>query len=118
MNNYDLVRMLDVVSGTFLHDMPIEQPFYVDYMISRVNSNYAVSTAIDSCGKTKLYVHDLQCLKETDSVQTHFLLATIHLECPVKEMLMNDTRIVCLSDENMFVIDLKPIDRLRCPESC
>ena len=40
------------------------------------------------------------------------------LECSVKEMLMNDSRIVCLRNDEMFVGDLKPIDGLRCPQSC
>ena len=119
MNNYGLVRMLDVMSGTFLHDMPFEKPFYVDCMICRVNSNYVVSAAISSCsGKTKLYVYDLKCLKETDVAPTHLLLTTIVLECKVDAMMMNETRIVCLSDRKMYVVDLKPIDRLRCPNSC
>ena len=39
------------------------------------------------------------------------------LECPVKLMLMNASRIVCLNNDEMFVGDLKPID-LRCPQSC
>jgi hypothetical protein len=65
-----------------------------------------------------LRVYDLKCLKETDAVPTHLLLITIDLKLNVKRMLMNETRIVCLSDKNMYVLDLKPVDRLRCPESC
>jgi hypothetical protein len=65
-------------------------------------------------------VYDLECLKETDAVPSHLLLTTIEIERRVEKMLMNETRIVCLypscSDCEMCVVDLKPIDRLRCPE--
>jgi hypothetical protein len=116
--NSHFVRMLDVVSGTFLHDMP-KEPSLLDRYIIRVNSNYAVTAAVEGSGrKSKLSVYDLKCLKETGTVPSHLLLATIDLECGVLAMMMNETRIVCLSDENMYVVDLKPIDRLRCPESC
>ena len=67
---------------------------------------------------SKLYVYDLKCLKETDADPTHLLLTTIDLECKIEAMRMNETRIVCLSDKNMYVVDLKPVDRLRSPESC
>jgi hypothetical protein len=78
----------------------------VDCIISRVNSNYAVAAATPNySGKTKLHVYDLKCLKETDSVPTHLLLTTIDLECKVKEMLMNETRLVCLSYGDLHVID-------------
>ena len=72
----------------------------------------------------------MKCLKETDSVPTHTLLTTIELEGEVVAMRMNETRIVCLRlnlfffinqtlrDENIYVVDLKPVDRLRCPEPC
>ena len=82
-------------------------------MIFRVNSDYVVMTNI----YPKLYVYDLKCLKETAAAPSHLLLTTIDLECPVKEVLMNETRIVCLSNNKMFVVDLQPIDCLRCPES-
>ena len=123
MNSDCLVRILDVASGTFLHDIRMK-PSSFDYMITRVNSNYVVIAAVeinsemDSGGKTKLSVFDLKCLKETDVVPTHLLLTTIDLKCEVKRMAMNETRIVCLSDKNMYVVDLKHVDRLRCPEPC
>ena len=60
----------------------------------------------------------MKCLKETDVVPTHLLLTTIDPKWKVKRMTMNETRIVCLSHRYIDVIDLKPIDRLRCPESC
>ena len=107
----NLVGVLDVASGTFLRDIRIK-PSTNYHMIFRVNSNYVVMNNLDS----KLYVYDLKCLKETAAVPSHLLLTTIDLGCPVKEMLMNETRIVCLSDKNMFVVDLQPIDRLRCPD--
>ena len=37
----------------------------------------------------------------------------IDLCCEVVAMRMNETRIVCLSDENIYAIDLKAIERLR-----
>jgi hypothetical protein len=114
MNNCELVRMLDVASGTFLHDMLFNLPLYVGCMIGRVNSNHVV-IAISKEGHTTLYVYDLKCLKETDCVPTDPLLTTIDLECIVLAMLMNETRLVCLSYDKMCVVDLKPIDRLRCP---
>jgi hypothetical protein len=115
--NQNFVRMLDVASGTFLRDMPIEPSSYG--YISRVNSNYVVTSAImRSRPKSKLHVYDLKCLKETDSDPTHLLLTTIEVEGEVVGMRMNETRIVFLTGKNMFVVGLKPIDRLRCPESC
>ena len=104
MNNDCLVRILDVASGTFLHDIRVE-PASIDYVVmARSNGNHST-----------LYVYDLKCLKETDTVPSHLLLTTIDLECQVKKMLMNETRIACLSKQEMFVVDLEPIDRLRCP---
>jgi hypothetical protein len=114
--NSFFVRILDVASGTFLHDMPVEPPIYSDSGITRVNSNYFVVAGKYS--NSKLYVYDLECLKDTDADPTHLLLTTIDLECDILAMMMNETRIVCLSDKNMYVVDLKPVDRLRCPESC
>jgi hypothetical protein len=108
----NLMGILDVSSGTYLRDIRIK-PSKNYQMIFRVNSNYVVMNNRDS----KLFVYDLKCLKETVAVPTHLLLTMIDLECQVKEMLMNETRIVCLSNK-MFVVDLQPIDRLRCPESC
>jgi hypothetical protein len=116
MNNDCLVRILDVASGTFLHDIRVEPPS-IDCITIRVNSNYVVIARPNGTRST-LYVYDLNCLKETDTVPSHLLLTTIDLEFKVREMLMNETRIACLSKQNMFVVDLKPIDRLRCPESC
>jgi hypothetical protein len=107
----NLVGILDVASGTFLRDISIK-PSKNYYMIFRANSNYVVMTNID----LKLYVYDLKCLRETAAVPSHLLLISIDLECPVKEVLMNETRIVCLTNNKMFVVDLQPIDRLRCPE--
>ena len=110
------VRMLDVTSGTFLHDMPMKLSYF-DVMFTRVNSNYVVIVATNRI-RSMLRVYDLKCLRDTDAVPTHLLLTKIDLQFSVKRMLMNETRIVCLSDKNMYVFDLKPVDRLRCPESC
>ena len=112
MKEENLIGILDVASGTFLHDISIK-PSKNYHMIFRVNSNYVVMTNLDS----KLYVYDLKCLRETAAVPTHLLLTTIDLECSVKEMLINETRIMCLTNNKMFVVDLQPIDRLRCPQS-
>ena len=112
------VRILDVVSGTFLRNMP-KEPSHFKRFIAKVNSHYAVTVAVEGSGrKSKLSVFDLKCLKETNLVPTHTLLTTIELDCEVLAMMMNETRIVCLSDKNMYVVDLKPVDRLRCPEPC
>ena len=116
MNNDRLVRILDVASGTFLHNIRME-PSSFDCIISKVNSNYIVIATIQNWNST-LHVYDLECLKETDVVPTHLLLTTIKLEWKVERMTMNETRIVCLSKKNMYVVDLKHIDRLRFPESC
>jgi hypothetical protein len=110
----NMVGILDVASGAFLRDIRIK-PSKNYQMIFRVNSKYVVMINLHS---KELYVYDLKCLKETDTVPSHLLLTTIELKCEVKKVLMNETRIVCLSDKNMYVVDLKPIDRLRCPESC
>ena len=116
MNSEGLVRILDVASGTFLHDIRMELSSF-EYIIARVNSNYVVIAIINK-GFTTLYVYDLKCLKETDVAPTHLLLTTIELRRNVKRMAMNETRIVCLSYGLLHVIDLKHVDRLRCPESC
>ena len=122
LRNKNLVRILDVASGTFLRDMRME-PDHPDSIIlfCCANSSYV---AMLSCNNvySKLNVYDLKCLKETDTVPSHLLLTTIDLECKVKKMLMNETRIVCLYDVprsrdcKMYVVDLKPIERLKCPE--
>ena len=92
----------------------------VMYLLYRVNSNYVVIATIKNGldEHSTLYVYDMKCLKETDVVPTHLLLTTIDLKRKVKRMMMNETQIVCLSHDCIDVIDLKPIDRLRCPESC
>ena len=110
--NEGLVRILDVASGTFLQDIRMEPPS-MPWKIC-ANSNYVVI----ACSSSKLHVYDLNCLKETDSVPSHLLLTTIDLECHVTWMLINETRIVCQSYGNLHVVDLKPIQCLRCPESC
>ena len=116
MNNDCLVRIFDVASGTFLHDIRTE-PSCFDCVISRVNSNYVV-IARSNGNRSKLFIYDLKCLKETDIVPSHLLLTTIDLECQGKKILMNETRIACLSDCKMYVVDLEPVDRLRCPGVC
>ena len=40
------------------------------------------------------------------------------LGCKICAVLMHENRIVCLNNKNTYFVDLKPIDRLRCPESC
>jgi hypothetical protein len=111
------VRMLDVGSGTFLHDMLLGTDGF-RRIIVRVNFNYVVVAAIErnSSSQSKLYVYNLKCLKETDVIPSHLLLTRIDLDCEVVAMMMTETRLVCLSKTNMYVVDLKPIDRLRCPE--
>jgi F-box-like len=111
----DLVRILDVTSGTFTRDIRME-PGQLDSIICCANSNYV---ALVSCNRfySKLHVFDLKCLKETDAASSQLLLISIDLERTPIWMLMNETRIVCLSNCEISVIDLKPIHRLRCPES-
>ena len=75
----NLVRILDVASGTFPRDIRIK-PSKNYHMIFRVNSNYVVMNNLDS----KLHVYDLKCLRETAAVPSHLLLTTIDLECTVK----------------------------------
>jgi len=114
----DVVRILDVASRTFLRDIRIKPSINSD-MIFRVNSNYVVIANVES----KLDVYDLKCLKETDAVPSHLLLTSLELPWTVIKVAMNETRIVCLSKYgesygDMYVVDLKPIHRLRCPEYC
>ena len=110
LQNKNLVRILDVTSGTFLRDIRVNPSD--NKKIFRVNSNYVVLATLDS---TELFVYDLKCLKETDTVPTHLLLTTIDLRYNVKEMRMNDAQIFCLCWDKMCAVDLKPIDCLRCP---
>jgi F-box-like len=116
LQNKNRVRILDVASGTFLRDIHVDQP---DLMICSANSNYVVILSGNDF-YSKLNVYDLECLKETDAVPSHLLLTTIGIEHNVHKMLMNETRIVCLYLPygycEMYVVDLKPIDRLRFPE--
>ena len=110
--NEGQVRILDVASGTFLRDIRMEPPLMPLKICA--NSNYVVI----GCSSAKLHVYDLNCLKETDAVPSHLLLTTIELEWEILWMLINETRIVCMSYSDLHVVDLKPIDNLRCPESC
>jgi hypothetical protein len=120
MNNNFLVRTLDVASGIFLRDILMEPSSFNNVINIRVNSNYVVIAAAQTKWPwdSKLYVYELKCLKEMDAVLTHLLLTTIDLGCKALAMMMNEIYIVCLSNNRMFVVDLKPIGRLRCPESC
>jgi hypothetical protein len=117
--NKGLVRILDVASGTFLQDIRMEPPLMPGCPEICANSNYVVIAC-----SAKLHVYDLKCLKETDTVPSHLLLTTIELERPLTWVHMNETRLFCLSycsaslNENLHAVDLKAIDRLRCPESC
>jgi hypothetical protein len=112
----NLVGIMNVASGTFLRDIRIKPSvtYSVYNVIFRANSNYVVIATHDS----KLYVYDFKCLKETDAVPSHLLLTTIDVECKIEAMMMTDTRIVCISQDDSYVVDLLPIDRLRCPDSC
>ena len=121
LRNKNLVRILDVASGTFLRDISVESN-KSDSIICCANSSYVVTL---SCNydHSKLNVYDLKCLKETDAVPSHLLLTSLELPWTVIKVAMNETRIVCLSKcgesyEDMYVVDLKPIHRLRCPEYC
>ena len=112
--NKNFVRTLDVSSGTFLHDIRFE-PHQLDSIICSANSNYVVILSYNYY-YSKLNVYDLKCLKETDAIPSHLLLTSIDLEGKVKKVMMNETRMVCLENHIMYVVDLKPFDRLRCPE--
>jgi hypothetical protein len=111
-----LVRILDVASGKFLRDIRME-PFPIPLKICSINSNYVVLLTENEY-HSKLYVYDLKCLKETEAVPSHLLLTSIDVECDVRGMVMNEYQIVCIGDSDMYVVDLQPIHRLRCPESC
>jgi hypothetical protein len=114
LQNKNLVRILDVASGTFLRNIRLE-PDQLDSIVCCANSNYVV---ILSCNKfySKLSVYDLKCLKQTDAVPSHLLLISIDLNWIVEKIAMNETRIVCLNSNTMYAVDLQPINRLRCPE--
>ena len=114
LQNKNFIRILDVSSGTYLRDIHMEQ-HEPDSMFLCANSRYVV---ILSCNKlySKLSVYDLKCLKETDTVPSHLLLTSFDLDWIVKKVAMNETRIVCLDSNKMYVVDLKHIDLLRCPE--
>ena len=90
--NEDLVRILDVASGTFLRDIRIV-PNKLDSIICCASTNYVVILACNN--NSKLSVYDLKCLKETAAIPLHVLLTTIDLEFNVNEMLMNEIRHSC-----------------------
>ena len=49
-------------------------------------------------------------MPEWNGCCSDLLLTTIELKCEVNKMLMNETQIACLSDKQMCVVELKPID--------
>ena len=85
-NSRSFVRVLDVASGTFLHDIRLE-PTSTDCIITRANSNYVVIVTSNWI-LSKLYVYDSKFLKETEIVPSHLLLTMIEFECKVKGMRM------------------------------
>jgi F-box-like len=109
-----LVRILEVASGTFLRDICME-PSCMPLKICTINSNYVVLLTGNGY-HSMLYVYDLNSLKENNVVPTHFLLTSMEIQFQVKKMGMNENKIVCVGYLKDCVIDLKPIDRLRCPE--
>jgi hypothetical protein len=110
--NKNFIRILDVSSGTFLRDIRIKLD-QLDSINCCANSNYVALLSYNYY-YSKLYVYDLKCLKEIDVVPSHLLLTSINLERDGMKIAMNEHRIVCLGDVTMCVVDLKPIDRLRC----
>ena len=109
-----LVRILDVTSGTFLRYICME-PSSMPLKICTINSNYVVLLT-GNMDHSMLYFYDLNCLKETNTVPTHFLLTSMEIQFKVRKMGMNEHKIACVGYHKDCVIDLKPIDRLRCPE--
>jgi F-box-like len=106
-----LARILDVASGTFLRDIRMEPSVSSKICI---NSNYVI-VLTERYHHSMLYIYDLKCLKETDAEPTHLLLTSMKIKFKVKGMAMNEHKIVCVGFKKTCVIDLKPIDRLRCP---
>ena len=100
MTNDFLVRTFDVATGKFLQNIRREPSRFDNVITSRVNSNYVVIAATESewVGHSKLFIYDLKCLKESDTVPSHLLLTTIDLQCKVVAMLLNEIYIVYLSE--------------------
>ena len=111
-----LVRILDVASGIFLRDICLE-PTTMPFKMCSITSNYVVLLTGNEYHSI-LYVYDWKCLKETAAVPSHCLLTSIDVECNVKRMVMNEYTIACIGNGEINVVDLQPIDRLRCPASC
>jgi hypothetical protein len=97
-----LIRVLDVASGTYLHDMHIGRFPWIKSV--RVNSNYVVVIG-DVC----LYVYSLQALKNPLPSDA-FLFKIKHNFKELTSVLVDETQIVCLGMEKFGVYQINVFD--------
>jgi hypothetical protein len=113
-----LIRILDVASGTYLHDIHINHKKFDWIKNIRVNSNYVVII-----GEICLYVCSLQALK--NPLPSDACLFEIKHNCKeLRSVLIDDTQIICLSEVDFRYhitvfdfgsVDLTPIPTLTAP---
>ena len=111
--NGPMARIMDVASGTFLHDVFIEKLPHHSFGSCRVNSKYVV---IENNGfpKKTLWIYDLESIKATDDVPHYLLLCVIKTKLNGQLRLVDEDQIVCSSDIGVEVFNVASIDTLKC----
>ena len=114
--NGPMARIMDVASGTFLHDVFIEKLPHHSFGSCRVNSKYVV---IENNGfpKKTLWIYDLESIKATDDVPHYLLLCVIKTKLNGQLRLVDEDQIVCSSDIGVEVFNVASIDTLKCQMS-
>jgi hypothetical protein len=105
-----LIRILDVVSGTYLHDIHMNKFRWIRSI--RVNSNYVVII-----GRVKLYVYSLKALK--NDPKTDPFVSKIKFKYETLDALVDETQIVCLGRNytnnllsDIIVVDFGSFDKM------
>ena len=108
-----LIRILDVASGTYLHDIHMNKFRWIKDI--RVNSNYVVII-----GRVNLYVYSLKALK--NARPTDPFVSKIKFKYETLDALVDETQIVCLGRNytnnllsDIIVIDFGSFDQMSVP---
>ena len=98
-----LIRILDVASGTYLHDIDMgKSDNYLRILDIKANSNYVVIF-----DRSNLYVYSLQALRNP-LPSNAFVFKIKHNHKELYRVLVDETQIVCLG-ENHFSFGTKQI---------